>query len=310
MKIRLFLYTQKMIRKLHDFSFWYSKMLSEKAKHKGEKMIVSIAIISFLFHLMIIGLIDLNIIQINSASQLLKNPISAIYTPFSFILIYEAYLLVYYLPRSTTIYIGKQYEIMALIVIRRIFKDLTKLDFSENWYLLKINLNFVADLVATLLLFYLIYVFYKLNKVSEKNKFIVNQEIEVTKFINFKKTIALFLIPVLMLLSFYSLFHWVYDSFFSITELVKHIKDVNKIFFDEFFTILILVDVLLLLFSFFLYDEFHKVIRNSGFIISTIILKISFGTEGVLNSFLIVLGVVFGILILFVHNKFIKLNHP
>jgi hypothetical protein len=297
-----------MSNELQSFSFWYSKMLSEKTKGKCEKVFVSVAIISFLLHLIVIGLIDLDIIHINGASQLLKNPISAIYTPFSFILIYEAYLLVYYLPKSTTIYIGKQYEIMTLIVIRRIFKDLTKLDFSANWYLQQINLNFIVDLIATLLLFYLIYVFYKLNKVSEKNKLIINQEVEVAKFINLKKYIALFLIPILLVLSFYSLGHWIYDSFFSITELVKHIKDVNKIFFDEFFTILILVDVLLLLFSFFLYDEFYKVIRNSGFIISTIILKISFATEGVLNSFLILLGVVFGILILFVHNKFIKLN--
>ena len=40
---------------------------------------------------------------------LLAHPIQAIYTPFSLLLIYEAYLLIYYLRRSTTIYIGKQY---------------------------------------------------------------------------------------------------------------------------------------------------------------------------------------------------------
>jgi hypothetical protein len=112
------------------FDFFYSKLLSEKTKHKSEKIIVSIAIISFLLHLIIIGLVDFNFININDHSTLLSNPIAAIYTPFSFILIYEVYLLVYYLPKSTTIYIGKQYEIITLIIIRRIFKDLSKLEFT------------------------------------------------------------------------------------------------------------------------------------------------------------------------------------
>ena len=86
--------------------------------------------------------------------------------------------------------------------------------------------------------------------------------------------------------------------------MVDNIKDINKIFFDEFFTILILIEVLLLLFSFFLSDKFNRVIRNSGFIISTILIKISFGTEGVLNTILIVTAVLFGVIILAIHNKY------
>jgi hypothetical protein len=62
--------------------------------------------------------------------------------------------------------------------------------------------------------------------------------------------------------------------------------------------------VLLLLFSFFLSDKFSKVIRNSGFIISTILIKLSFGTEGILNTILIVTAVLFGVIILAIHNKY------
>jgi len=102
------------------------------------------------------------------------NPIAAIYTPFSFILIYEVYLLVFYLPKSTTIYIGKQYEIITLILIRGI--------------------------------------------------------------------------------------------------------------------------------------KFHKVIRNSGFIISTILIKLSFGSEGLLNTILIVAAVSFGVIILLIHNQYRKID--
>ena len=286
------------------FDIFYSKLLSEKTKHNSEKVIVSIAIVSFLLHLIIIGLVDFDIIHLNDHSSLLSNPIAAIYTPFSFILIYEVYLLVYYLPKSTTFYIGKQYEIITLIIIRRIFKDLSKLEFNENWFQSKINLNFSLDLLSTIILFYLIYKFYKLNKVNETNQMKIQKTISVTNFIKLKNVLAMLLIPIFLILSVYSLSHWIYESFFSISKLVKTIKDVNKIFFDEFFTVLILVEVLILLFSFFLSDKFSKVIRNSGFIISTILIKISFGTDGILNTILIVVAVLFGVIILAIHNKY------
>ena len=85
---------------------------------------------------------------------------------------------------------------------------------------------------------------------------------------------------------------------------MTEIKDINKIFFDDFFTILILVDVLLLLFSFLHSDQFNKVIRNSGFIISTILIKLSFSTEGILNIVLIVTAIVFGVILLKIHNLY------
>ena len=83
-------------------------------------------------------------------------------------------------------------------------------------------------------------------------------------------------------------------------------KDVNDIFFDEFFTLLIVVDVILLLASFYYTDKFHKVIRNSGFIISTILIRLSFSVSGLLNIGLIIGAIVFGLLILIIHNKFEK----
>lgn len=290
------------------FSFLYSALLSKTTKKRAETFFVSLAIISFLLHLAIIALVDLKIILINDYSALLSNPISAIYTPFSFILIYEVYLLVYYLPKSTTIYIGKQYEIITLIIIRRIFKDLTKLEFNSNWFASKANVNFTLDIVATIILFFLIYVFYNLNKRNEINQSKIQKTIDVNSFIRLKNVFGIVLIPIFLVLSIYSLAHWIYESFFSITQIVDTIKDINKIFFADFFTILILIEVLLLLFSFFLSDKFNKVIRNSGFIISTILIKLSFGTEGILNTILIVAAVLFGVIILAIHNKYDNLE--
>lgn len=290
------------------FQFLYRLLLSEETKKRAEKFFVSMAIIFFLIHLSIIVIIDLGWIDTPKYSKLLSNPIAAIYTPFSFILIYEVYLLIYYLPKSTTIYIGKQYEIITLIIIRRIFKDLTKLDFKDNWFDSAANVNFTLDILATIMLFLLLFFFYKLSKENEINQSKIQKTTAIASFIKLKNIFAIILIPVFLSLSMYSLGHWIYENFFSIAEIVTKMKDINKIFFDDFFTILILIEVLLLLFSFFLSDKFNKVIRNSGFIISTILIKLSFGTEGFLNTILIVSAVLFGVIILAIHNKYETLD--
>lgn len=283
----------------------FEKFLSEKTKEKSEKVIIYIAIISFVVHLLLIAFVDLKWIKPDDFSGLLKNPLVAIYTPFSFILLYEAYLLVYYLPKSTTKYIGKQYEIITLIIIRRIFKDFYKLEFTNNWFAKKEDLLFTLDVIAVLILFYLIYIFYKTVNIKPQQK----TSIEMEKFINLKKIIATILVPVFIILAMYNFSYWIYETFYLTNQTAISIKNTNKIFFDEFFTVLIMIDVLLLLFSFLHTDKFNQVIRNSGFIISTILIKLSFNIEGVLNTAITVVAVLLGVLILYVHNKYEKLEN-
>jgi hypothetical protein len=287
----------------------FDTLLSERSKKKTEKFILVIAIISFIVHLLLIYLKDFKVIHIKSDNVLLTNPISAIYTPFSFILLYEVYLLIYYLSKSITIYIGKQYEIITLIIIRRVFKDLSILNLSSDWFHIKDDLKFTYDIVASLLLFYLLFLFYTQ---SHQKSTIYDGEkmlpIKIRRYVTFKKMISIILIPVLLGLSLYSFTSWAIEVFLNSASGENGFRNINNIFFDEFFKILIIVDVLVLLISFFYTNEFHKVIRNSGFIISTILIRLSFSVEGLLNTLLIVSSVIFGLSVLFIHNKYEKSN--
>ncbi len=295
------------MQKFFNFNVLYHKLLSEKTKKRSEDIILTIAIVSFLIHLFIIFLLDFGIISFNIKSDLLSNPIAAIYTPFSFILVYEVYLLIHYLPKSFTTYIGKQYEIITLIVIRRLFKDLSNLSLSTDWFKIKYDLQFTYDLIASIVLFFLIYLFYKQSKTNYIADVSPKPAVEgVVRFIKIKKIIATCLVPVFIFVALYSFTTW-------FTGIIKpglstdvSFKNINNIFFEQFFTILIIADVFLLLFSFFHTDEFHKVIRNSGFIISTILLRLSFSVSGLLNTVLIVTAIIFGLLILIIHNQFEK----
>ena len=290
-----------------NFEILYQKLLSDKSKKGSERIILIIAIASFLIHLTIIYLVDFGIIALNSPSDLLKNPIVAIYTPFSFILVYEVYLLIHYLPKSITTYISKQYEIITLIIIRRLFKDLSNLSLSSDWFKIKYDLQFTYDLVASILLFFLIYQFYIQSK--KRYKIITKNELQIdsiARFIKIKKVLATSLVPVLILVAIYSFINWTVSILYSSTNTGVSFKNINNIFFEQFFTILIIADVILLLSSFFHTDQFHKVIRNSGFIISTILIRLSFSVSGLLNTVLIVSAIIFGLLILIIHNKFEK----
>lgn len=285
----------------------FAKLLSPKAQKKSERIILTIAIASFFIHLLIIFLVDVDIIHLEDPSILLSSPIAAVYTPFSFILIYEVYLLIYYLPKSFSTYISKQYEIIALIIIRRLFKDLSGLKLSSDWFKINYDLQFTYDLIASVLLFFLIYLFVKQSKkrygaveLDETN------DPGLSRFITIKKVIAITLVPFLFIVASYSLVTWLLGSLNVIAQSEMHFKDVNNVFFEQFFTILIIIDVILLLFSFYHTDEFHKVIRNSGFIISTILIRLSFSVSGLLNTVLIISAIVFGLLILIIHNKFEK----
>ena len=86
-----------MIKKNNLFRFIFENILADKTRGKIEKLILKVALISFFIHLAIIYFLKFNFIDFNLNSELLKNPISAIYTPFSFILVYEVYLLIFYL---------------------------------------------------------------------------------------------------------------------------------------------------------------------------------------------------------------------
>ena len=289
------------------FNKLYQIFLSEYAKKRIEKVILYVALTGFFIHLILIYLSKLGMINFLSESELFKNPISAIYTPFSFILIYEVYLLIYYLPKSFTSYITKQYEIITLIIIRKLFKDLSGLELSSDWFNIKGDLQFTYDILASIILFYLIYQFVKHG--ARKSQIPDVNQLKIERFIHRKKIIAIVLVPIFFTMALITLFSWTSDISFTSNNLPSFEK-INNLFFDEFFTVLILVDVVLLLISFFYTDKFHKIIRNSGFIVSTILIRMSFGVSGLISTILIVVAILFGLAIITIHNKYEKNTLP
>ena len=272
----------------------HKKVFSEKNIKSFEKLILYFAIAGFLIHLVLVFLnLKYDVNYFVGLDSLLSNPISALYTPFSFILVYEAFLLIYYFPRSFTTSIAKEYEIISLVLIRKIFEDIPQLDISSGIYNQQ-SLLLLYDLIAIIIIFYLIFLFRKTIASIPKRK--TNENL--IRFISYKKILSIVLVPTLLFLCVSNLFDWTYSVFIN-NEIVKNI---NAVFFIDFFTILILVDVFILLVSFQYTDKYHQIIRNTGFIISTILLRLSFSVSGLPSVILLLVGVLFGLIILRIYR--------
>jgi len=182
------------------------------------------------------------------------------------ILIAEVYLLIYYLPTSFARSLGKQIEIVALIEIRSVFKNLEDTS-SWPW-----EAAFFPHMLSAVALGGMLVLFYymlprRIARLEEK---------ELKKFVQFKMGMAGLLTLFFVGLSFYSVGNWLWE--WTTFPQAMH-SDLNSVFYNEFFTALILVDVLLLVVSFKYLDDFGFVLRNSGFVVSTILLRRALGID-------------------------------
>lgn len=273
----------------------FSIVFAPKIQKIIEKVILLLAALGFVIHLGLVFLKAQGIIFFSPLyPELFNDPISAIYTPFSLILIYEIYLLLFYLPRSFTSCVSKQFEIISLIVIRKIFKDIPQMDLADNWMSSSHNLELIVDLLGFLILFLLIFLF---NKSKQRLPKQAVENSRLLKFIASKKIVSVMLFGVLGVMLLSNLSQWIYGVFNQ-----QNLLNLDSLFFNRFFTLLILADVVILLISFRYTEEYSKLIRNTGFIIATILIRLSFSAEGYLTMVLILTGVSFAYLILQIFN--------
>ena len=136
----------------------------------------------------------------------------------------------------------------------------------------------------------------------ENNKGVKN----ISRFIDSKKIISVLLIPVMLVLFFIGIYTWYtvgIDSNFA-----SSFYYVNEVFYTTFFSILIIADVFILLLSFLYTERYSQIMRNTGFIICTILIRLSFSSTGLTNLLLIVSSMLFGLLILKIYSLMNKIE--
>lgn len=278
----------------------FDKIYSERRRKQLDRLVVDVSVVGFIAHLALVFL-----------SRTLASPpaiiaavgtsyLSAIYTPFSFILFYEVLMLIGALPESTTQSIARQYEIVSLIFIRSFFKEIAELrgvseltSFSaETWpVLLNVSAGLVMFLLVTVFL-------HAARRRGEENR---PQSVldELQKFIARKKAIALGLTVVLLGVAVQRMIEFV---------AAPARINLNAFFYTDVFTVMIFTDVLIVILSLAVSDRYELVFRNAAFVISTILIRFSLTASWPYGALLALMGMVFGIATLFIYNYHLEVT--
>jgi hypothetical protein len=258
-----------------------------------ERAVVVGAAVGFLVHLAVIGVARvLPDLPQTWFEGLDTSPLHAVYTPFSVILFYEVVLLVFALTASHTGEIAMQYQIVSLIVVRRVFKDIGSFSELENWLAEPAAVKAVLlDMAGALLMFVIVTGFTFLRHLTPKAT--IHRDLQ--RFIHLKKVVSLLLLVVLLALAAINLGSWL-----GVTGGLPMTgpADVDLFFFPRFFEFMIFTDVFLLIVSLAYYERYEYVFRNAGFVISTVLLRVSLSTPKPYDLLLALIAMLYGLAVL------------
>jgi hypothetical protein len=273
----------------------FDGLYSERRQKQLDRLVAYVSVAGLFIHLALVFLARTLTHPPAPIAAVGRNYLSAIYTPFSFILFYEVLMLIGALPQSTTQSIAKQYEIVSLIFVRTFFKDIAELrNVNELVSLSPEAWPVVLNLSAGLLMFLLVTVFLH---AARRRGDDVSPEAELKaldRFIFNKKVIALGLTVLLLAVAVQRVIEFARDA--SVPQ------NLNSFFYTDVFTVMIFTDVLIVILSLAVSDRYELVFRNGAFVISTILIRLSLTAAWPYGALLALMGMIFGILTLLIYN--------
>ncbi len=280
----------------------FDRLQASSEKNRLEHYVVGLAAVGFLGHLLLVAAI--NLLPETPATifeGLDRSLLHAVYTPFSIILFYEVILLVFALADSHTGEVAKQYQIVSLIVVRRVFKDIGSFEHFDHWLgEMEAVRAVLLDMGGAVLMFILVTTFTLLRRTIPK----VPIQRTLDGFIELKKAIAVLLLVVLSGLALLNLAVWLRLLPASLLGLSQLPADVDLFFFPLFFEFMIFTDVFILIVSLAYYDRYEYVFRNAGFVISTVLLRVSLSTPKPYDIGVALIAMAYGTAILAVFGWF------
>lgn len=252
-------------------------------EHEKMHRKISIALVTFfLASLITIELKRQGLLPESLANLIPSNHFYAVSAAFTVVLILEVISLVFTLPCSFSRSVGKQFEILSLILMRNAFKQLSQfpepISFDGN---VRAVLNILSDGFGALLVFALLGYYYIVQaKASDE----AMRPTDLYSFVAAKKGIALLLLGIFT-------FMGIRSGFFAISGTEQ------TDFLHEFYTVLILTDILVVLISQCFQPSFYSIFRNSGFALSTLVIRIALAAPAFYNVLLGLAAALFAILL-------------
>ena len=259
----------------------YERVLGDRTDERLRGWAINAAIAGFLIHVICCTLHRFSSFDVPDVNGFFDSYLDALYTPFSIILAYEVYELIRAIPESFSISIGKQFEVMSLLVVRDMFKNLADVENAANVSVDSDVALIGLEAVAFLVLFTTALYFRQVTLMPKHGE---DTNESVSRFVQQKKTLACGLAGVYVLLALYSFSTWSLSTLNGEGDLSR------TVFFLDFFTFLILSDIMILLVSYKHITDFPQLARNTGFVLSTVTIRVGIGTPGFTGAALFILS--------------------
>ncbi|MGL4722627.1 MAG: hypothetical protein ACRCV3_04965 [Desulfovibrionaceae bacterium] len=253
-----------------------------------QRFLTAFLVVLFLFSLFIIELSKFNVFPSWMQKAIPSNHFASISLVFTCLLAVEVIGLVFSIAYSISRSLRMQLEILALILLRNAFKGLGT--FNETFLVnntFDVISQIISSAVAALIIFICVIVYRGL-----KIKMNLTPDIKIKNYVLAKKTVSLCLLIIVIMLAGFSLFE-------------RYILHSTTMFFEYIYTSLIFADILLVLIAQYYVPSFLGMFRNSGFVICTLLIRISLTAPSFWMPILGVFAALYALSLTWVTRRFV-----
>ncbi len=255
----------------------------------ARRLVTAALVTAFLATLLAVELGRHGLLPAALAAAAGPNHFHAVQVAFYLLLAYEVLGLVFGLARSVSNATGKQLEIFSLILLRQSFEAFGYLQEPLDWAQVRgAVLQMASDGAGALAIFVTLGFYYRLQRHRPASG---SDPRDRATFIAAKKVIAVLLLAVFLVVGGRVL---VTQAFLGHTTR----------FFEEFYTLLIFADILIVLLSVRYSSSYRVVFRNSGLAVSTVLLRLALSAPVPVNAALGIAAALFATGLTLAYNAF------
>lgn len=255
---------------------------------QARRTLGTLLVVTFVGALVVIELNRQGFLPAPFAELLPTNHFAAVALAFTLLLVIEVLSLVWTLAESVANSVGKQFELLSLILLRKAFLEFGNFGEPIVWSEASDSLlHLLADATGALLIFVVVGFYYRV----QRHRPITSGGREERSFVASKKLVGLTLLASFVVMG--------------ILHVTRDLAGTETFaFFEAFYLVLIFADILIVLLSLRYSYSFRVLFRNSGFAISTVVIRLALTAPPYVNALLGVAAALFALGISLAYNAF------